>query len=128
MPGFLSPLLGGPAAVVLRNSRTGEILADDLLTAFDSASRRKGLLGRTSFPPGSALFIAPSNAVHTFFMRFAIDVVFVAKDGRVVKVCRSLAPWRMACALRAYATIELAAGALASSDLAVGDRLLIAPR
>lgn len=128
MPGFLSPLLGGSDGFLLRNARTNETLADRLLTAFDSASRRKGLLGRTSFPSGSALFIAPSNGVHTFFMRFPIDVVFVAKDGRIVKLCRSLAPWRMAAALRAYATIELAAGALELSDVTVGDRLVIVPR
>ena len=129
MPSFLSPLLdGGSARFVLRNVRTNETLADQLLTAFDSDSRRKGLLGRTSFPPGGALFIAPCNAVHTFFMRFPIDIIFITKSGDIVKLCRSQAPWRMAWAFRAYATIELAAGALESHDIAVGDGLAIVPR
>jgi len=100
-------------------------VADHLMTAFDSASRRKGLLGRSSLPENSALFIAPSNGIHTFFMRFPIDVAFVARDGRVVKVCAALPAWRMALALRAYAVIELPAGALASSDTLPGDLLAI---
>jgi len=100
-------------------------VADHLMTAFDSASRRKGLLGRSSLPENSALLIAPSNGIHTCFMRFPIDVAFVARDGRVVKVCAALPAWRMALALRAYAVIELPAGALASSDTLPGDLLAI---
>jgi uncharacterized membrane protein (UPF0127 family) len=128
LPSFLSPLLSGSAGFLLRNTRTHATIADQLSTAFDSASRRKGLLGQTSFPSGSALLIAPSNAVHTFFMRFPIDVIFVARDGRIVKIARSLVPWRMAAAFRAYATIELAAGSLASFDIAPGDQLIIVAR
>ena len=125
MPGFLSPLLGGSDGLLLRNARTNETLADDLQAAFDSAARRKGLLGRTSFPSGSALFIAPCNSIHTFFMRFPIDVLFVTKDGRIAKVRRSVAPWRMTASLRAYATIELPDGALGSLDTKVGDQLVL---
>ena len=71
------------------------------------------------------MFIAPSNGIHTCFMKFPIDVAFIARDGRVVKVYAALPAWRMALALRAYAVIELPAGALAASDTLPGDLLAI---
>jgi uncharacterized membrane protein (UPF0127 family) len=110
---------------VLTNTRNNRIVARTLLRAFDSESRRRGLLKHHSLPEGSALVIAPTNAIHTFFMRFAIDVAFVSRDGRVVKVRRALPPWRMAAAWRAFAVIELAAGALDHSGLQPGDVLRV---
>ena len=101
------------------------IVARTLLTAFDSKSRQKGLLGRDSLPEGSALIIAPSQAIHTFSMRFAIDVAFVAKDGRVLKVRQAVPPRRIAVAWRAFAVIELPAGALEASDTRPGDLLQV---
>jgi uncharacterized membrane protein (UPF0127 family) len=101
------------------------VVADQLLGAFDSASRRTGLLHHEGFPPGSAMIIAPSNAVHTFFMKFPIDLAFVGRDGRVRKVREAVRPWRMAAALRAYAVIELPAGVLRRTDTVVGDTLVI---
>jgi uncharacterized membrane protein (UPF0127 family) len=71
------------------------------------------------------MIIAPSNAVHTFFMKFPIDLAFVGRDGRVRKVREVVRPWRMAAALRAYAVIELPAGVLRSTDTVVGDTLVI---
>ena len=92
------------------------MLATTVEMAFDSASRRKGLLGREGLAAQSALVIAPSSGVHTFFMRFAIDVVFVARDGAVKKTYEQLKPWRVALAVGAFAVIELPAGALRSAD------------
>jgi uncharacterized membrane protein (UPF0127 family) len=124
---FLGPLLRrGPAGLYLRNERTGRAVATDLRTAFDSASRRTGLLKDASLPEGCALIIAPTNAIHTFFMRFSIDVAFVGKDGGVVKTYARLPPWRIAGALRAYAVVELAPGTLAQADTRAGDQLSIA--
>jgi uncharacterized membrane protein (UPF0127 family) len=71
------------------------------------------------------MIIAPSNAVHTFFMKFPIDLAFVGRDGRVRKVQEAVRPWRMAAALRAYAVIELPAGVLRRTDTVVGDTLVI---
>lgn len=125
MKSFLSPLLqAGATRHLLENARTRRVVAAQLLTAFDSASRRQGLLGRDSLPAGSALIIAPSNAVHTFFMRFPIDIAFVTRHGRVIKVRSAVRPWRLAASLRAYAVIELAAGALDQSDTRRGDTLI----
>ena len=126
MASFLAPLLrASSGSHLLENTRNGRVVANHLMTAFDSASRRKGLLGQPSLPEKSALLIAPSNGIHTCFMRFPIDVAFVARDGRVVKVRAALPAWRMALALRAYAVIELPAGALAASDTLPGDLLAI---
>lgn len=101
------------------------MLASDVRAAVDSRSRRTGLLGRRDFPEGSALIIAPTSAIHTCFMRFPIDVAFVRRDGRVVKARRSLAPWRMAAALGAFAAVELPAGTLDRCRTGTGDVLQI---
>lgn len=128
MTSFLSPLLrAGSIAHVLENVRTHRVVADQLLTAFDSRSRRQGLLGRDALPDGSALIIAPSNAVHTFFMRFPIDILFVRRDGRVVKVRSTVRPWRITASLRAFAVIELPAGSLAQSGTTAGDSVICRP-
>ena len=125
MATFLSPLLRHPGGCTIRNQRTGEIIADHVIGAFDSETRRTGLLKHESLPDGHALVIAPCNAVHTFFMRFAIDIAFVAPDGRVVKTRGSVRPWRATGALRAFATIELPAGTLARTDTRPGDVLSV---
>lgn len=125
---FFSPLLKRPpAALVIRNERTGSVLAHHLLPAFDSATRRTGLLQHENLPDGHAMLIAPSNAVHTFFMRFSIDIAFVSRDGRVVKTRAAVKPWRMAAAFAAYGVIELPAGTLARSGTVAGDLLAIIP-
>src|SRR5512139_3009237 len=130
MKSFLAPLLHAVPAdgdYVLENTTTRSVVAVRILTAFDSAGRRRGLLGRDSLPEGSALIIAPSNAVHTFFMRFPIDIAFVRRDGRVLKVRSSVGPWRLAASLRAYAVVELPADALAQSSTRRGDMLACRP-
>jgi uncharacterized protein len=124
---FLAPLVGDArAGVRLVNQRNGCILADVVLPAFDSTSRRKGLLSRDSFADGHALVIAPTNAIHTWFMRFAIDIAFVARDGRVLKTRAAMPPWRITAALGAYAAIEMPAGTLERSSTACGDMLTMA--
>jgi uncharacterized membrane protein (UPF0127 family) len=121
---FLRPLLhAAPAGLCLRNQRTGEVLARTLLPALDSASRKTGLLKHTSLAEGEAMVIAPSNAVHTWFMRFDLDLVFVKRDGRVVKTRAGVKPWRMSAALRAFAVIEMRAGTLAARETLPGDVL-----
>jgi uncharacterized membrane protein (UPF0127 family) len=123
---FLDPLLRrSSSGHALVNQRNGAIVADRVLTALDSRSRRTGLLTYTSLPDGAAMVIAPTNAIHTFFMRFPIDVAFVTRDGRVVKTCSSVRPWRIAVALRAFAVVELPPGTLTRWDTVPGDRLVV---
>jgi uncharacterized protein len=113
----------------LAHEATGASIADTLHGAFDSASRRRGLLGRDNWPRGEALVIAPCQAVHTIGMRFPIDVLFVRRDGTVEKVSTAVRPWRMAGAWRGWAVIEFAAGALEAQEWRVqaGDRVMVAP-
>jgi len=110
----------------LVNSRTSEIIASDVEVAATRAERRQGLLGRDRLDESAALVLSPCAAVHTAFMGFVIDVVFVDGDWRVLKVVPELKPWRAAVCLGARATIELAGGRLRTRRLAVGDRVYLA--
>jgi uncharacterized membrane protein (UPF0127 family) len=114
-------------AVALMNERTGVSVADAVELADTRASRRRGLLGRDCLEPSAALILTPCVAVHTAFMRFAIDVVFVDRDGHALKIVSELAPWRIAWSPSAHAVVELAGGRLRSCEVAVGDRLYLAP-
>jgi len=128
MSSFLAPLLRkSDRSYVLRNTRTGREVATELVAAVDSETRRRGLLGRDSLADGFALIIAPTNAVHTFFMRFPIDIAFVAKNGQVVKITPDVPAWRMSAAFRAFAVIEMAAGSFERTGTERGDLLEIVP-
>ena len=123
---FVQPLASRSAtAAMIVNAYTGVPLATTVEAAFDSASRKRGLLGRDGLARRHAIVIAPTSAIHTFFMRFAIDVVFAAKDGTVVALRKSLRPWRIAVAPRAFCAIELEAGSIDRDSVAVGDRLVV---
>jgi len=127
-PHFLAPLLRDPAMPwSLVHAPSGRVLATTVRGAFDSASRREGLLKQVAWPEGSALVIAPCQAVHTVGMRFSIDVLFVDRAGQVVKARERVGPWRMAGALRAFAAIELPAGTLAG-EVQQGDVVTISAR
>lgn len=125
---FLSPLLSQPDAPHhLVNVGRGTVLATRIEAAFDSATRNRGLLGRSELAAGSAMVIAPSNSVHMFFMRFPLDLVFVAKDGTVVKVCPNVRPWRVAAAWRAFAVVEGPVGMIDQTGTRQGDTLAVQP-
>jgi uncharacterized membrane protein (UPF0127 family) len=121
---FLQPLLGPEAdAFVLWNARSGLLLASTVEGAFDSVTRRRGHLGRDALAADAALIIAPCQAVHTFGMRFPIDILFANRDGFVLKVREQVRPGRVSGAWTAFAVIELAAGAAARASVRRGDRL-----
>jgi len=107
----------------LLNERTRTRLALDVQLACTRASRRRGLLGHDTLPPMTGLMLSPCFAIHTAFMRFPIDVVFIDGDGRAVRIIRNLRPWRIAVSSIARAVIELPEGALSNVDLRIGDRL-----
>jgi len=119
-PHFLAPLLtaAGAAGHRLVHQRRIEL-------AHDSATRRRGLLGREGLTDDAVMIIAPCSAIHTLFMRFTIDVVFVDREGRVLKLCRHLKPWRAAMAISAFVALELAEGSIDRRDLRKGDQLTI---
>ena len=109
--------------LTLMSSRTGQRIASAVEVAVTRSARRRGLLGREALPPSSGMLLAPCSMIHTAFMRFPIDVIFIDCEGEVTRVVRRLGSWRAAGSLQAYATIELAAGALDGCDVAAGDRL-----
>ena len=90
-------------------------------------ARFRGLMGRRRLAAGEGLLIRPANSIHTFFMRFPIDVVFVDRHDAVVKIVPGLRPWRLAWARRAKSTLELRAGSCEAMGLATGARLAFAP-
>jgi uncharacterized protein len=125
---FLRPLVNRRRlAFELVDAEAGSLIAGVVEAALDSPSRRKGLLGRTGLADRHALVLAPCNAVHTFGMQFPIDVLFVGRDGQVMKIVEHLEAWRIAVALRASVTVELAAGTVQRTRVSVGDRLTIQP-
>lgn len=111
--------------MTLVNERSGGVVASSVDLALTRQARRHGLLGRTSLPDDAGMFLSPCLAVHTFGMPFAIDVAFVDKTGRAVRLVHNLRPWRMAVALRGRSVIELAAGRLRQCGVQVGDRLAL---
>jgi len=121
---IFDPIVGNPAVPHRLVNRTrGGTLALHIEPAFDSQSRRRGLLGRTSLSVDSVLAIAPSNAVHSFGMAFPIDLLFIRRDGVVIKRVIHLKPRRIAAALRAFAVLEFAADHPGVADTQVGDVL-----
>jgi hypothetical protein len=125
MKSFLQPYLRARDQVwALVDTTTSIQLASRVTVAADSASRRKGLLERSGLDD-EALIIAPCSAVHTFFMRFPIDVLFVDKQGVITRVVHTVRPWRMTGSLRAFATVELPAGTALSKATTAGHQLAL---
>ena len=114
-------------AVELRNERTRERVASTVEVARTRNARRRGLLGRDHLDAATALILDPCSAVHTAFMRFNIDVVFVNRAGYTVKIVENVPPWRMAVSLSAHTVIEMAAGSVRRHHVVLGDRLYMTP-
>ena len=104
----------------------GGVVCERCALADTSLTRLKGLLGRDRLPPGEGVLLRPASSVHTAFMRFAIDVVFLDAELNVLAVSPSLRPWRMAAKRGAKAVVELAAGECARRGVAPGQRLVLA--
>jgi hypothetical protein len=103
----------------------GRAVCEHLLVAARPLRRMRGLLGRASLPAGEGILLRPAASVHTFFMRFPIDVVFLDADGVVVAVRPEVPPWRAVSHRGAKEVVELAAGEAARRDVRVGERLLV---
>lgn len=93
--------------------------------AGEGQSRRKGLLGRDGLDVGEGLWIVPCEAVHTFWMRFPIDLIYLDRKHRVLKIRSHVRPWRLSACLRAHSVIELPSGTVASTRTMRGDTLAI---
>ena len=114
--------------MILRNPRTGAVLAQRIERAATPLARLRGLLGRRSLPEGEALLIEPCDSIHTFFMRFAIDAAFLSRELRVVRAIPGLKPWRATRPHRAASlVVELPQGTLARTGTREGDQLAVDP-
>ena len=106
------------------NATKNSILAEAATVALSIGARTRGLLGKRELRPGQALVIKPCNSIHTFFMRFPIDAVFVDPGNKVVKTISAMRPFRLSgIYVKASFTIELPAGAIAKSSTQIGDTL-----
>jgi len=104
------------------NETRGTLLAEQCRIARSLRDRTVGLLGTSSLPPGHGLWIERSPSIHMFFMRYAIDVVFVDDSGRVIRVVERLRPWRIVAWVRgARDCIELPAGSVGPTGTVAGD-------
>ena len=107
----------------IRNLNRETVLAEAAEVADTSRARRAGLLNHTSLAPGEGLWIVPCEAIHTFGMKFAIDVLFLSRKRKVLKIRKNMVKRRMAFCLRAHSVLELPAGTAESSGTEFGDQL-----
>jgi len=105
----------------------GRVICERCVVADTPVARLRGLLGKRSLRSDQGLLLRPAPAIHTFFMRFAIDVVFLNAELRVLRVVDSVQPWRAAGCRHARAVLELRAGEAAARAIGPGERLRLHP-
>jgi uncharacterized protein len=111
----------------LRNVTRGTLLGDAVDLADTVAKRRTGLLKHTGLRAGEGLWIAPCESVHTFFMKFALDLVYLDRKHIVRKTVSNVPPWRMSMCVLAHSIVELPAHSIELSDTRKGDQLVFDP-
>jgi uncharacterized membrane protein (UPF0127 family) len=99
------------------------VLADCVEVADHGATRRKGLLGRDGLADGEGLWIVPCESVHTFGMKFSIDLVYLDRNKKVKKVRSDVPPWRLSACLSAHSVLELVPGTIRATQTRPGDEL-----
>jgi uncharacterized membrane protein (UPF0127 family) len=109
--------------VLVRNHTRDTILGEAVEIADTSEKRRVGLLKHERLEPGSGLWIVPCESVHTFFMKFPIDLVYLDKQRKVRKVRHAVPAWRLSACLTAHSILELPAGTVEKSRTMPGDEL-----
>jgi uncharacterized protein len=116
---------GGLVAIlnVTRNTQ----IATRAEVAGSGVKRSKGLLGRKGLEPGGGMWIVPCEAVHTFFMQFALDLIYLDKKNRIRKVRSNVGPRRLSACLSAHSIIELPVGAIRDSQSQPGDIVKFEP-
>jgi uncharacterized membrane protein (UPF0127 family) len=101
----------------------GNVILPKLAVADSALARMRGLLGRPSMDVDEGLLLNPAGSVHTAFMRFPIDVVFLDRSMRVMRIEPHVRPWRMTAQRGARAILEMAAGGAAQSGISPGMQL-----
>lgn len=116
-----------PRLLRVLNTTHDTVIGDRIEVADSAARRNKGLLGRTGLETGEGLWIVPCEAVHTFAMKFALDLIYLDRKHRVVKVRQSVRPGRISGSFRAHSVIELPTGIIAATRTYPGDQLQFDP-
>ena len=108
------------------NLTKNKILAEDVILSTSFLKRLTGLLGYKSLEKNQAMILQPANSVHTFFMRFPIDVLFVDRNNIVIKTVSNMVPFRAtAIYFKSLVVIELPSGMISTTQTAEGDYLQI---
>jgi len=108
----------------LINKNNGKILADNLKIADSFFKRLKGLLGRNSFNKGEGLHIISCSSIHSFFMKFRFDAIFLNKNNEIVYLIQNMPAWRVSeICFSAYSVVELPSGIIKETETSVGDVL-----
>ncbi len=115
------------ARVRVLNVTRQTLLASNVVVADHGATRRKGLLGRAMLSSGEGLWIVPCEAVHTFGMQFPIDLIYLDRRRRIIRVCSDVPPWRLSMCLSAHSVIELVSGTIRDTQTRLGDDLRLEP-
>lgn len=113
--------------IQVTNSTRGTVLATQLEVADSAPKRTRGLLGRNGLSSGEGLWIVPCESVHTFFMRFAIDLVYLDRKNKVKKVRSAVGPWRISACLSSHSVLELPVGTIRDTLTEPGDVLEFHP-
>lgn len=109
--------------------RNGITIADRIETAANFKSQLKGLIGRRKFENGSAMIFPGCKQVHTFFMQFPIDILFVNKDRKIIKVVENLLPWKISAYVKdSIDVIELPYHTIFDCRIINGDELVYEKR
>jgi uncharacterized protein len=116
-----------PHTVLVRNQTRNSVLTEFAEVADTSATRRKGLLGRSGLAAGEGIWIIPCSAVHSLGMKFTIDVVYLNRALKVRKVRPGMAPWQMSMCLFAHSVLELPSGTIDRTQTRTGDQLEFLP-
>lgn len=115
---FFSP----PPIVQIQNLTTNSYLASHGMLAHTFYSRLKGLIGTKTLQPGSGMVIRPCRTIHTCFMRFNLDLIFVSRNDQVCAIIENLPPYRITPIIKpSYYVIELPAGTIQNSQTQIGD-------
>jgi uncharacterized membrane protein (UPF0127 family) len=110
--------------MIIKNQEQSTTLGDAIEVAATASQRAKGLLGRDCLADGQGLLFKGCSSLHTFFMHFPIDILFMDRQGKVLKAAADVRPFKLVAApLRAHFALELPAGAIGRSATKVGDHL-----
>jgi uncharacterized membrane protein (UPF0127 family) len=110
----------------LRNKTENIILSTEVIVAENFFDRLKGLLGKDNLPANTCIIISPCKSIHTFFMKFTIDVIFIDKNYKVIEIIKNIKPCKTSKYIKkAWAVIEISNDSIISSKVSVGEELEI---